>query len=151
MKYIISRSYIFPNGSVWFMNNLLSPCDMWNCRSYVNANVSVSLIFNNGDFYLKYYFFRYRNSTSKSFSLISKAIPLFSIFIHQNTKSIAGNNIHSVLEECLKAILKMFLNDVNRLTLPKRLQDVIFCAYFSKCKFYIVVFSILTIGRHINM
>ena len=67
------------------------------------------------------------------------------------TKSIAGNNIHSVLEECLKAILKMFLIDVNRLTLPKRLQDVIFCAYFSKCKFYIVVFSILTIGRHINM
>ena len=36
-------------------------------RSYVNANVSVCLIFNNVEFYLKYYFLRPRNSLSKRY------------------------------------------------------------------------------------
>ena len=38
---------------VWFMDNLLCLCDVWKGRSYVNTNVSVSSIFNNGHFYLK--------------------------------------------------------------------------------------------------
>ena len=35
-------------------------------------------------------------------------------------------NIYSILEKRPKALLKMFLIDVERLTLPKRPQDVIF-------------------------
>ena len=57
----------FPDGSVWFMDNLLCLCDVWKGRSYVNANVSVCLIFNNVEFYLKYYFLRLRNSLSKEY------------------------------------------------------------------------------------
>ena len=49
--------------ATWFMDNLLCLCDMWKCRSYVNVIVSVSSIFNNGQFYL-----RHRNSLSKRFS-----------------------------------------------------------------------------------
>ena len=50
------------------MDNLLCLYDAWKGRSYINANVSVSLIFNNGQFYVKYYFLRDRNSPSKRFS-----------------------------------------------------------------------------------
>ena len=46
--------------------------------------------------------------------------------------------------------LKRYLIDVDILTLPRRPQDVIFDHIF-KNAFYIVVFSILTIGRHIDM
>ena len=38
----------------------------------------------------------------------------------------AGLNIYSILEERPKALLKMFLIDVDRPTLPRRPQDVIF-------------------------
>ena len=37
-----------------------------------------------------------------------------------------GFNIYNILEERPKALLKMFLIDVDRLTLPARPQDVIF-------------------------
>ena len=37
-----------------------------------------------------------------------------------------GVNIYSILEECLKAFLKIFLIDVDRPTLPRRPQDVNF-------------------------
>ena len=37
-----------------------------------------------------------------------------------------GFNIYSILEVRPKAFLKMFLIDVDRLTLPRRSQDVIF-------------------------
>ena len=46
---------IFPDGSFWLVDNLLCLCDLWKGRSYVNSNVSVHSIFNNGQFYLKYY------------------------------------------------------------------------------------------------
>ena len=58
----------FPDGSAWFMDNLLCLCDVWKGRSYVNANVSVSSIFSNGQFCLKCCFLRHRNSSSKRFS-----------------------------------------------------------------------------------
>ena len=50
----------------WFIDNLLCLCDVWKGQSYVNTNVSVSSIFNNGQFYLKYYLLRRRISPSKS-------------------------------------------------------------------------------------
>ena len=49
-----------------------------------------------------------------------------------------------------KALLKFFIIEVDRLTLPKRPQDVILSRFF-KMLSYIVVFSILTIGKHINI
>ena len=61
LKYAIFRCYISPDGSVWFMDNLLCLRDVWKSRSYVNSNVSISLIFNNGQFYLNYYFLHHRN------------------------------------------------------------------------------------------
>ena len=36
-----------PDGSVWFIGNLICVCVMWKGRPYVNANVSVSSIFKN--------------------------------------------------------------------------------------------------------
>ena len=48
------------------------------------------------------------------------------VFIHQNTKSCACLNIYSILEKCSKALLKIFLIDVGRSTLPGRPQDFIF-------------------------
>ena len=53
----------------WFMDNLLCLCDVWKGQSYVNANVSISSIFNNGQFYLKYYFLRHWNSSLEEIQL----------------------------------------------------------------------------------
>ena len=44
------------------MDNLLYLCNVWKSRSYINSNVPVSSIFNNGQFYLKYYFLYHRNT-----------------------------------------------------------------------------------------
>ena len=109
----------------WFMDNLLCLCNMWKGRSYTNENVSVSSIFNNGQFYLKYYLPCHRNLPSKR---LSKAIAtsLFSIFIHQNIKSTTSLNIYNILEKYPKALLRLCLIDVDRLKLPSRPQNVIF-------------------------
>ena len=48
-----------------FMDNFQCLCDVWKGWSYLNVNVSVSLIFNNGQFFRKYYFLRHRNTPSK--------------------------------------------------------------------------------------
>ena len=69
------------------------------------------------------------------------ATSLFSIFIHQNTKITTGLNIYHILEERPKALLKMFLIDVDRLTLPRRSQDVIFEYIFKNAFLYLVVFQ----------
>ena len=119
LNYAIYRCCIFQNGSVWVMGNLLYLCDVCKCWSWKNVNVSVSSILNNGLFYLKYYFLRHRNSPSKRFIWVSVAKTLFSIFI-------PGLNIYSVLEELPKVLFKIFLFDVDRLTLPRHPQDVIF-------------------------
>ena len=118
------------------MDSLLSLCDVWKGRSYVNANVSVSSIFNDDQFYFKYYFLRHRNCQ------VSFATLLFSIFIHQNTKSTRGLNIYSILEERPKALLKMFFIDVDRLTFPRRSQDVIFEYIFYNAFLYRCFFNI---------
>ena len=52
-----------------------------------------------------------------------------------------GFNIYNVLEERLKAFLKNFSIDVDRLTLPRRPQDVIFEACFLKCISKLVFFQ----------
>ena len=60
-------------------------------------------------------------------------------------------NIFSILKERFKALLKIFLIDFDSLTLQRRPQKVIFEHIFLKIRFYIVGFSKLTIGRHIDM
>ena len=114
-------------------------CNVLKSRIYVNANISFFLILNNGHFYLQYYAVRHRNSLSKRCSLVSIVTPIFSTFIHQNNKSTISLNIYSILEKHPKAVLKMFLIDVDRLTLLRRPQDVIF-EYSFKMHLYIVVF-----------
>ena len=49
----------------WFMDKLLCLCDVWKGQSYVNVNLSISSIFSNSQFYLKYYCLRYRNDTRR--------------------------------------------------------------------------------------
>ena len=90
---------------------------------------------------------------STTFSVIkipTIATPLFSTFINQNTKITTDPNNYSTLEERRKALLKTFLIDVDRLTLLRRPQDVIFKHIF-KNTFLCRCFSILTIGRHRDM
>ena len=55
------------------MDNLLCHYDEWKGWSFVNVYVSVYLIFNNGQFYLKYYFLIY--STHSHFVGMSKGSP----------------------------------------------------------------------------
>ena len=74
-------------ASVWFMGNLTCICDMWKGRSYVNANGSVSSIFQNGQLFLKYHFLYHRSFRLKRFSYVWIAASLFAILIYQNTKN----------------------------------------------------------------
>ena len=117
---------------------------------YVNANVSVSSVLINGQFYLNYYFLHHRNSSSKRFSQMSIATSLFLMFIHQNTKSTTGLNIYNHLQERPKALLKMSLIDVNRLTLPGRPQNAIFEHIFQNVFLYCYFFNIdyRYVGKH---
>ena len=50
------------------------------CLPFVNANVSVVLIFNNSQLYRKYYFLCYRNSPLKRFSFVSILLRFYSQF-----------------------------------------------------------------------
>ena len=61
---------------------------------------------------------------------------LFSILIHQNTKSTTDLNIYSILKERPKTFLKMFPIDVNRLKLTRRPHDVIFGQIFKNAFLY---------------
>ena len=53
-----------------------------------------------------------------------------------------GFNVYKILEERPKALQKVFLFDVDRRQFPN---------IFFKIHFYILAFSILTIGKHIGM
>ena len=55
---------------------------------------------------------------------------LFSIFIYENKKSTTVPHIYSILEERPKALLNMFLIAIDRLTLLRRRQEVIFESIF---------------------
>ena len=114
VEYTISRCHIFPNDSVWLMGKLLCLCNMWKGRSYVNANVSVSSIFNNGQFYLKYYFLcpktpPGRNSAKRQLLLFYSQLSFIKI-----------------LKALQVLIFKTFWKTGPRLTLPRRPKDVIF-------------------------
>ena len=85
----------------------------------------------------------------KAFSLISSRDSF--------TKTLEALHVliyYTILEERRKTLLKMFLIDVNRLTLSRRPQNLIetsLWSIFFKMNFYLVVFSILTIVRLIDM
>ena len=85
----------------------------------------------------------------KAFSLISSRDSF--------TKTLEALHVliyYTILEERRKTLLKMFLIDVNRLTLSRRPQNLIetsLWSIFFKVSFYLVVFSILTIVRLIDM
>ena len=51
---------------------------------------------------------------------------LFSVFIHQNTKSTTGLNIYNIFLGTSQGTPKMLLIDVDRLTLLRRPQEVSF-------------------------
>ena len=125
LKYAISSWYIFPYGSIWFMDNLLRLSDVWKGQSYV---MFLSLRYSRiVSFILSTTFSITEIPPWRDFPLeVSVATSLFSIFIHQNTKITTGLNIYNILEERPKVLLKMFLIDVDRLTLLRRSQNVIF-------------------------
>ena len=85
----------------------------------------------------------------KAFSLISSRDSF--------TKTLEALHVliyYTILEERRKTLLKMFLIDVNRLTLSRRPQNLIetsLWSIFFKMNFYLVVFSILAIVRLIDM
>ena len=83
----------------------------------VNGNISVTSIFNNDQFNLKYCFIRHKFSVE-----VLIATSLFSISIHQiqNTKITTVLYTYNILENRPKAFLKIFVIDDDRLTLPRR-------------------------------
>ena len=76
------------------------------------------------------------NSPFNRFSSMPMAKSLFSIFIHQKTKSTRVLYIYSILERRPKVLLKMFLINADRLTLPRRPQHVIFEQVFENAVLY---------------
>ena len=138
----------FSDGSVWLMDNFLCFYDVWIGQSYANFNVSVSSIFSNGQFYLKHYFLHHRNlfplkrfsqvSIARSpFSFFTKILKRFQFFIFTalgGTSQILPKNIPCWRQQT-----------------DKRLTEISFLSIFFKMLFYIIVFSILAIGKQIDM
>ena len=73
------------------------------CLPFVNANVSVVLIFSNGQLYRKYYFLCYRNFPLKRFSYVSILLLLYSQF-----------SFTKILKALQVLILKTFWRNVAR-------------------------------------
>ena len=98
------------------MDNLLCLFDVWKGRSYVNANVSVSSISNNGQFYLKHLFHRHRNLSSKKFSWHKCQLTLlYSQFSFTRIlKTLTVLYIYSILKEYPRASVQMFLTEVDK-------------------------------------
>ena len=131
--------------SRWFcLVNFL--CNVWKGLSYLNFSVSVSLIFNNGQFYLKYYFLHQRNPPSlKGFSEVSIAMSLFSFF----TKMLKP----------LQFFIFITLGRTSE-SLPKHVlywpqhtdfTETSFLSTFFKMLFCITVFSMLAIRKPIDI
>ena len=79
---------------------------------------------------------------------MSFATSLCSIFIQDNTESTIFVYIFSILEERLNTLLKLFLVDIDRLTLLRCLQDVIF-EDILKC-FYAFILKIDTLSKSLQ-
>ena len=101
----IYRCCIFPNGCVWFLGNLLCICHVWKVWLYTDIKVSVSSIFSNSQFYLKYYFLFHRTNAPllEEIQLSINSMYLFSIFIQQNMEITIVVYIYSILEERTEA------------------------------------------------
>ena len=132
MKYTIYRCYIFPDGSVWLIDNLLCLCDVWKGRSYVNSNVSVSSIFSNGQFYRNYYFVHPSLRDPTNFTKMLKSLQFF-IFI------------------ALGGTCQSLPKNVPYWGQQTEVSETSFSSIFFKMVFYIIVLSILAIGKHIDM
>ena len=104
---------------------LLCLCDVLKGQSYENT-ILVSLIFKNGQFYLKYYFLSQRIPTLADIHVSANSKSLFSIFIRQKTKSAAVIYVDNICEERPKALLEVVLFNVDRVTLLRRSQDIMF-------------------------
>ena len=90
-------------------------------RSYENVNVFVSSVFKNAQCYLKYHFFCHINFPLEDIHVsVNCYISIFDFY--QNAKSTTVLYIYSILEERPKALLKMFLTNVGKVTLPTRPQ-----------------------------
>ena len=111
LKYAISRCYIFPDGSVWLMDNLLCLCDVWKGPSYVKSNVSVSSIFNEGHFYIKSYFLHHRNPLPLPLREIQLSVNCYLsvVIFQQNAKTITVRYIHSTWRNVPRPSLKCSL------------------------------------------
>ena len=83
-------------------------------RSYVNANVSVSLIFKNGQFFSEVSLFLSQKFSHQRHSAKCELLRLyFSILIHENTKSTTVLCIYNIMEERPKPFLKIYLTDLD--------------------------------------
>ena len=146
------------------MDNLLCLCYVRKSWSYVNSSVSVSSIFINGQFYLKYYFLHHRITEIPSSPPLSLSLPhthtlkeiqlsvncyVSVLIFHQNAKTIT----------VLQFFIFIALGGTSQ-SLPKNVPywrqqaDVIetsFLSIFLKILFCIIIFSILVIGKHIDM
>ena len=122
MKYAISCCYIFPDGSVWFMDNLLCLCDLWKGCSYINAKVSVSSTE-----------WRYGDVLKTSFLSIFFEILLHIIFfsiltIGKHIEENMKNNFYTCIkfvETCQKDAWKMPLSGVRIMAFYERPKKVI--------------------------
>ena len=89
LKKIKVRNYSLPHFPRWLMGNLLYLSDVWKGRSYVNANVSVSTIFENSQFYLKYQLLRHWRFLLEEIQLSVNRYVSVPNFFSQITKSTA--------------------------------------------------------------
>ena len=106
------------------MNIFLCLCDVWKGQSSVNVNVSVCSIFKNDQFNLKYHFLFHINLLLEEIQQKCKLLRLYSQFsFTKNINSTTVLYIYNILEERPKALLKVFLIDVDGVTLPRRTQD----------------------------
>ena len=133
-------------GSVWLMDNLVCLCDVWKGRSYVNSHVSVSSIFNNGQFYLKYYFLHHRNPLSFREIQLSVNCYVSVLIFHQNAKTITVLYTYSTWRNVPK-----LPKNVPYWRQQTDVTKMSFLNVFLKMLFYIIVFWILAVGKHINM
>ena len=99
------------------MDNLLCLCDVWKGRSYVNSNVSVFSTFNNGQFYLKYYFLHHRTTPALKEIQLSVNCYVSVLIFHKNAKTITVPYNYNTWGNVL-------LIDVNRLKLESLFNKV---------------------------
>ena len=112
----------FPAAFVWFMGNLMCLCEILKCRSYLNANVSVSSIFRNVQFFLKYHFLCHRNFPLEEIHLSVNCYISIFILIRENTKNFTVLCICNILEQHPKAHLNISLNDMDQRATSKQKQ-----------------------------